>query len=456
MKENAIQIIKKIKSLGNYEALMVGGCVRDMLMNIEPSDYDIATNCPMELLEQNFNCHDIGKNKEFGIIVVNVNGVNYEIAQFRTESASKDGRHPDSVQFVNSFIADCARRDFTINAIGLDEKNMLMDFWDGSRDIKNKIIRTVGNPSERFMEDRLRIIRGIRFAATFDFQIHYLTEYIMIECKELIVDVSPERIKQELFKVASKGGKVMERFIRLLKKMDLLKYVLPEIDIMNECEHTITSHPEGNVFEHTLKAVAICESKDPMVVLGVLFHDIGKPPSKHYNDLGFVRYSGHDQGKYIEPLAERLKFSNEEIDFFKFVIESHMMIFELPNLKKSRAIPLVEHKDFQRMMEVVYCDTYSAGMLRNKVEQYQAMVDCAKKLIETKEPERVTRIKKAINGKWIMEKFNLTEGKIIGKYKELGITFATEGEFDFSNDEEKEQLLNNVYEYIKCYLSEGD
>lgn len=453
MKQSAMEIIKRIRSLGKFEALMVGGCVRDMLMGIEPSDYDIATNCPINIIESVFKCHDIGKNKDFGIVVVEYNGFNFEIAQFRRESGSLDSRHPDNVEFVNTFAVDAARRDFTINSMGIDEENNVIDPFNGLDDMKHRLIRCVGNPIDRFNEDHLRILRAIRFSATFDFKIEFETRKAIYEMGDKIVAVSPERIKQELFKVASKGGVVMARFIKLLRTMDLLKYVLPEINIMDECEHTITSHPEGNVFVHTLKALEACEHTDPLIVLGVLFHDIGKPPSKHYNDEGAVRYSGHDQGKYIEPLAERLKFSNEEIDYFKYIIEHHMMVFALPDLKKTRAIPLVEHKHFDSLMKVIYCDTFCNGRGRiEKIEQYDQIADTAKKLLETKEPERVTKLKKAINGKWIMDKFGLKEGKEIGRLKNAGQSFAIENNLCFETEEDKEILLENVYKYLKTYF----
>ena len=454
MKQSAIKIIKHIKSLGNYEALMVGGCVRDIIMGVEPNDYDIATNCPIDLLEQTFKCHDIGKNKDFGIVVVEMDGFNFEIANFRTEAGSSDNRHPESVAFVNTFEKDAERRDFTINSMAIDKEGNIIDPFFGQYDIKLKRIRTVGFAENRFNEDYLRILRGIRFAATFNFNIEEETKKAMILFQDKIVAVSPERIKQELFKVASKGGVVMARFIRMLHSLDLLKFVLPEIEIMDWCEHTPTSHPEGNVFEHTMKALEACPDKNPLIVLGVLFHDIGKPPSKHYNEEGKVRYSGHDQGKYIEPLAERLKFSNEEIEFFKYVIDSHMMVFDLPRLKKTRAIPLVDHKYFPDFMRVVYADTFCNGRERvEKVEQYEKLEEVANQLIANKEPERVTKIKKAVNGKWIMERFGLKEGKEIGKFKEIGISFAVENNLCFETEEEKIQLLENIYKYLKFYLT---
>ena len=252
MKDTALKIIKAIKAAGKFEALMVGGCVRDILIGKTPKDFDVATDCPMEILEKLFKTHDIGANKTFGIVVVDMDGVSVEVAQFRKDVGSADGRHPDSVQLGCSFKEDSARRDFTINAMGMTEDGTIIDFHGGMQDLQDGTIRCVGEPFERFKEDELRIIRALRFAACLGFDLQWQTlEAIQLAMHHgtLRGKVAPERIKQELFKTAAHGGPAMARFIELARDAEVLEVILPEIAAMIGAEHTVESHPEGVLVE---------------------------------------------------------------------------------------------------------------------------------------------------------------------------------------------------------------
>lgn len=247
MKTKALHIVKTIESAG-FQALLVGGCVRDILMGRIPKDFDIATDCPMDRLEAMFKTHDIGANKDFGIVVVDVDGDSFEIAQFRQDSATSDGRRPDSVTLGCSFREDSARRDFTINAMGMTSDGQSIDFHDGMNDLADGVIRCVGDAQERFKEDELRILRALRFAATFGFDIEQHTKDCIVWAVKngaLRTKVAPERVKQELFKVASHGGPAMARFLELARDTGVLQVILPEIAAMIGSEHTLESHPEG-------------------------------------------------------------------------------------------------------------------------------------------------------------------------------------------------------------------
>jgi poly(A) polymerase len=446
--EKALEVIKRIEHAG-FKALLVGGCVRDSLLGVEPKDFDIATDAGESFLVGALGAKEVGKS--FGVFLVEIDGESFEIARFRTDSASaSDGRHPDSVKFVESFKEDSFRRDFTINALGMGLHG-IEDWVGGMADIKSKLVRAVGDPRKRFTEDKLRILRGIRFAAVLDFTIEEETAKTMKDMGSACVEVSPERIRMELFKVASAGGPATARFITILKDLDLLVHVLPEIDVMSSCEHTIESHPEGNVFVHTICALEVCRSMDPVVVLGVLFHDIGKPPIKFYNEEGRVRYTGHDDSQFFLPVADRLKFSSEETRRICHFIDLHMVSFDIPVLKKSKAMAIVDSPHWKDLFEVIWADS-NCNIARSipvspRVARQLADIESrASELLENKEPEKVTKIKKLINGNWVMEVMGV-KGQMVGFFKEKGIDFAIDTNLD---PDDPEKTLDEVRAHLQA------
>ncbi|HQM99832.1 MAG TPA: CCA tRNA nucleotidyltransferase, partial [Candidatus Hydrogenedentes bacterium] len=196
--EVALDIIKKISHY-RYKAFIVGGAVRDHVLGMDPKDVDIATNMPMQVIGDLWRCYDIGKSKDFGIVVIAAEGHHFEVAQFRTDGDYKDGRRPESIQVASSLKEDVSRRDFTINALGMNAAGEIVDFVGGRADLEVRVIRTVGSPSARFSEDYLRMLRAVRFAARFGFVLEEETEAAIRQHASRISNLAVERIREELF-----------------------------------------------------------------------------------------------------------------------------------------------------------------------------------------------------------------------------------------------------------------
>jgi len=252
MLKAAVEILEKLESKG-YSAFIVGGTVRDLVLGDTPHDIDIATNCPIEEIETMFPSHDIGKNKEFGIVVIKHRGFDFEVANYRKDGKYLDGRRPERVEIVLDLMTDVSRRDFTVNAMGIDKDGNIIDYFDGQRDIKNKILRTVGNPHERFGEDFLRMMRAARFSAKLDFFIHPETKAAAKDLAANILKLAPERIKDEIFKAASQTGDKFAKYLVELDDMGILELILPEITKLKEFKHSAENHPEGAYVRRILK-----------------------------------------------------------------------------------------------------------------------------------------------------------------------------------------------------------
>lgn len=245
--ENAKNLIIEIEKKG-YEALLVGGCVRDFILGVKSKDVDIATNCPIDILEKEFNVvADVSKNRTFGIVIIDYNGYRYETAQFRVESKYTDGRRPDEVTFVSSFKQDASRRDLTFNALGMRANGEIIDYFGGISDLNNKIIKVVGCPFDRFGEDFLRLMRVIRFAARFDFEIEYCTAEAVRECSFFLNNLAIERVTDELMKMASLGGKKFAKALQLMDNFGMLEQILPEVTNLKNFYHSPKHHPEGAI-----------------------------------------------------------------------------------------------------------------------------------------------------------------------------------------------------------------
>jgi tRNA nucleotidyltransferase (CCA-adding enzyme) len=234
------------RSFPDAVALMVGGVVRDLVMgNSNVHDVDIACNAPLAKLEAKYQTHDIGKSKDFGIVTIRFEGHDFEVANFRTESGYSDNRRPDNVEIVNDFESDSKRRDFSMNAMGLNSQGDIVDYNGGIEDIHNKVIRAVGDAKSRFTEDALRLMRAIRFASKFGFEIETETEKAIKDLAFTIKNLSTERVRDELFKTAELGGKALAFYIRKLDKVGLLERILPEIKELQKFKHPHIHHPEG-------------------------------------------------------------------------------------------------------------------------------------------------------------------------------------------------------------------
>ena len=373
----ALEILQTINDNG-AEALIVGGAVRDIILGKEPHDVDIATNMDMEKVAELFKSFDIGRSQDFGIVAVPYKGFTFEIAHYREEFGTSDARHPDEVRDVDSFEQDSARRDITINSLGLDVEGTIIDYQGGLEDIKNGMIRAVGNPDERIKEDALRIIRAIRFAAKFGFDIEPETKRAVTELGHMLfrdeknpekTSVSAERLHDELFKMAEAGGPALADFLEKLDETELLDKFLPEVKAMQGVEQQPEHHPEGDVSQHVLAALRASPVKGkPITTLAILFHDIGKPgtyaltPTDKYPD-GKHTFYGHDSYGVgvFEKIANRLKFSNDEKNAISWVIKNHMKPYKAEQMKPSKLLALKNNEFWPELKDVLYADIHSRG-----------------------------------------------------------------------------------------------
>ena len=315
-------ILTKLEKNG-YDAYIVGGCIRDTLLNKIPGDFDVTTNALPEEIEVVFNDKktiDVGK--KYGTMIVNIDKDDVEITTFRTEGDYVDGRRPEWVEFVSSIEKDLSRRDFTINAMAYNKKKGLVDPFNGVKDINERIIRCVGDPEERFHEDYLRILRAIRFSSVLDFQIEEDTFLAGKKYSKYVSKVSMERINKELVKILlcdtpSKG-------IRLLEEVELIPIILPEfVPSIGFDQHN--PHHDKDVFGHTLCVL----DKIPANLklrLAALFHDVGKPSCFSIDEKGIGHFYDHNKvgAKISESALERLKYPKELSKNVSILVREHM------------------------------------------------------------------------------------------------------------------------------------
>jgi poly(A) polymerase len=345
MKDFATSIVRTLRRRG-FQAYLVGGCVRDLLLGRAPKDYDVATDAtPRQVMEIFPETYAVGA--QFGVVLVPgpdgegvaSEGVSkskvVEVATFRSDIGYSDGRHPDEVRFSKSPREDVERRDFTINGMLLDPlTGEVLDFVGGRKDLKSGIIRTIGDPVKRFSEDKLRMLRAVRFAARFDYQIDGATLVAIQDLAEQIGAVSRERVRDELTRMLTEGHG--RRAFLLLDETGLLREVLPEISAMKGVEQPPEFHPEGDVFVHTLLLLDHLPHPCPMTLAwGALLHDVGKPPTFRVAER--IRFDGHvDVGvKMAERICARFRFSNDETEQILALVDHHMRFADATRMKES-------------------------------------------------------------------------------------------------------------------------
>ncbi len=331
-----IEIASRLRSHG-FQAWLVGGCVRDLVLGREPNDYDISTDArPDQLLELFPNAQLVGV--QFGVVLVD----EIEIATFRSDHAYSDGRHPSEVTFENDPKQDVLRRDFTINALLLDPETLsssasaesaVIDYVGGLEDLRGHIIRAIGDPEKRFEEDHLRMLRAIRFAARFRFDIEPATMAAIAKLHRQILRVSPERIRDELTRILTEGG--ARRGFELLDQSGLLGDILPEVAAMKGVAQPPEFHPEGDVWTHTLMMLDGLDSPTVTLALGVLLHDVGKPGTFRVADR--IRFDGHVElgEKIASDILARLRFSNVETEQVLALIGHHMRFTHVHQMRES-------------------------------------------------------------------------------------------------------------------------
>ena len=480
----AIELLGKIEELGG-EALVVGGAVRDLLLGKEPKDVDIATNVNLDKIEANFHTNDIRKSKDFGIVVISYKGYNFECANFRSEGISSNGRHPDSVKMVNSFEEDSKRRDLTFNALGLNKNGVIIDYHNGIEDLNNKIIKTVGDAKERFIEDALRVIRVLRFSSKMGFTIDPDTKSAIIELKHLVNNLSSERIRDELYKAAT-SGKSLANFIEHLDDVGLLVDILPELSALKGKIHTFSTHPEGakivnknsqeqyknkkelqdfditnpehqdinkykiiegDAYDHTLAAIRASKETDPIHNIAIMLHDVGKAITQTFTPEGKPQYKGHefDGLKLVDNIAARLKLPNKDKEAIKFAMEHHMKAHKIKELNKNKLLAIRQNPNWPYLKSTIYSDEASRGTPLFNEKEFQDKMEYIesifKKFGETEAFEK--KMSELITGKLIMGLIPNIQGKDIGIIKDKVRQWIVDNDFQVTPEQVKQKILDS-------------
>ena len=365
------QIAATLRSRG-FQALLVGGCVRDLLLNRPPQDWDVATDAtPDQILSLFPNSNLVGA--QFGVVLVREEAAQVEVATFRSDGVYEDGRRPANVRFEKSPIEDAARRDFTINALFLDPANgEILDFVGGREDLRRQVIRAIGDPEARFREDHLRLLRAVRFAARLGFRIEPATFHAIHRLAPEVRTVAPERVRDELTRILTEGA--ASRGFELLDAGGLLDQVLPEISAMKGVEQPPEFHPEGDVWVHTLLLIEKLDRPTPTLAWGALLHDAGKPSTFQRADR--IRFNGHVEAgvEVARHLLNRLRFSRDDADQILALIANHMKFKDAFDMRESTLKRFVRQPAFEEHLELHRLDCLSSNGYTDAYEYVKARV----------------------------------------------------------------------------------
>ncbi len=368
-----------------YQALLVGGCVRDLLLGHEPADYDVTTDATPDQVMALFP-ESIAVGAQFGVILVPWNELKVEVATFRSDVGYSDGRHPDSVVYSKTPQEDVQRRDFTINGLLMRHDTAeVLDFVGGQADLKAKVIRAIGDPDRRFTEDKLRMMRAVRFAARFGFEIEAETFRAIRRHVAEIHQVSPERLREELTKMLTEGA--ARQAFELLDETCLLQQVLPEIGAMKGVEQPAQFHPEGDVWIHTrLMLEGLPKGASPTLAWGVLLHDVGKPPTfQSAAETGDrIRFNHHVEVgvRMAEAICKRLRFSNDDTEQILTLVDNHMKFGAVAEMRASTLKKFVRLPRFEEHLALHRLDCLSSHRHLDSYEFVQ-------RFLEVTPPEQV-------------------------------------------------------------------
>ena len=359
MEETARAVVARLRSAGHV-AYFAGGCVRDLVRGQTPKDIDIATDARPEKVEQLFHrTYAVGAH--FGVIVVLENDFQFEVATFRSDGAYLDGRRPVEVHF-SSAEEDARRRDFTINGMFYDPvADKVIDFVGGKDDLEAKIVRAIGDPRARFSEDRLRMLRAVRFATALDFAIESGTWDALATNAPSINEISAERIREEIVRIFLSRNRV--RGWDLLDQSGLMRAILPELEGMKGCAQPEQFHPEGDVFQHTrLMLQLLPEHVSLPLVFAVLFHDVAKPRTATVDETGRIRFNGHDRigAEMTEEIMGRLRFSRAEIEATVEMVRQHMVFKDVPRMRVAKLKRFMARPTFEDELELHRVDCASS------------------------------------------------------------------------------------------------
>src|SRR5881296_1877970 len=367
MEEAARKIAARLRENGHI-AYFAGGCVRDMVRGLVPKDYDIVTDARPEAVQSLFP-HTFAVGAHFGVIIVLENGFQFEVATFRSDDAYIDGRHPSAVHF-SSPEEDARRRDFTINGMFYDPvAEKLIDFVGGSADIDAKLVRAIGNPAQRFAEDRLRMLRAVRFATVLDYPIDKQTWEALLANASSINQISAERIRDELVRIFHSPNRV--RGWDLLDASGLMSAILPELQAMKGVLQPEQFHPEGDVFVHTRLMLSLLpETVSVPLVFAVLFHDVAKPVTARVDETGRIRFNEHDRigAEMTGAIMRRLRFSGDEIEATVEMVERHMVFKDTPKMRVAKLKRFMARPTFVDELELHRVDCESSHRMLDNYE----------------------------------------------------------------------------------------
>lgn len=381
-REAAVRVLSRLRDEGHV-AYFAGGSVRDTILGLEPKDHDVATDARPERVLALFP-RAVPVGVQFGVVRVLEGGHSVEVATFRTDHRYEDGRHPVGVSFTTPE-EDARRRDFTINGLFLDPASgEVLDFVGGRADLENGVVRAIGNPRARFEEDRLRLLRAVRFAARFSFEIEPGTFAAIRDVASTVVSVSAERIRDEIEKMLL--GPRPDAALRLLSASGLLRAVLPEVDALRGVEQPPEFHPEGDVFTHVLLMLSkMGTPRSFELAMGVVLHDVGKPPTFTRTDR--IRFNNHaDVGAAMaESICERLRTSRKSRERIVSLVREHMKFAEVKNMRESRLRRFLGIDGFEEHLELHRIDCESSHRLLDNYEFCRAKL--AEYAAETPLPE---------------------------------------------------------------------
>lgn len=406
----------------NGKGFLVGGAVRDKILNKDPGDYDFATDIEYSELKRIFagyNPKEMGAH--FGILMINVNGKSYEIAKFRKETGVYNSRYPKDIKFVKTIEEDLARRDFTINSIAYSEQTGIVDLYGGRQDIRRKVIRFVGKPKLRIEEDALRILRAFRFISKLGFNLDKKTAEAIYKKRKFLTKISKERIFDELSKILM--GKFVKKAFIEMKKLRVLEMIIPEFYYAYNFDQNNPNHPD-DLFNHIIKVIHLCDY-DLVTRFAALFHDLGKINVKIIDAKGIFYFYGHEKESALiaEEELKQLKASNDFINSVKKIVKNHMLIYQDVSDKTLKKLIIeMEEKNLKRLFNLFSADLNSKG-LRTKKENEQIIQNFW---------EKIENIKK--------------QGKI-PQFNDLDITGIDLINLKFSNREIGE-VKNRLYELV--------
>lgn len=423
IKAEVLFVIEKLHEKG-FEAYLVGGSVRDLIIGREPKDWDVTTNATPEQIiaafdktfyENTFGTVGVVINKEGVDGVAGEVGEVIEVTPYRLESEYSDGRRPDSVSFSDKIEDDLKRRDFTINALAYDPiKDELIDLFDGIKDIQSKTIRTVGDGMTRFQEDGLRVLRAVRLSAELGFTINIETEKALNDSREMLAKIAKERIRDEFVKILMSDNPMVS--IYMCQKLGILKYIIPELE---EGLHTKQNQAHSyDVFEHLLRSLqCAADKKYPFEIrLSALLHDIGKPKSRRYSEeKKDYTFYGHEVigAEMSKKILERLCFPRKTIDLVYKYVRWHMFFSDTEQITLSavrRMIANVGRENIWNLMNLRICDRVGTGRPKEnpyRLRKYTSMIEQV-----MMDPVSVSMLK--INGKQIMDLLHVEPGPKIG------------------------------------------